>query len=105
MAQAGWMSRHAARATQPATKWWTGGGIPSMGFHQARHTYISWLVASGLDIRSVKEYAGHESITTTQRYMKLYPGHERRSVDRLDAFWSHDRDNFLATPAHTPRKR
>jgi hypothetical protein len=36
-----------------------------MGFHEARHTYISWLVASGLNIHS---------------------GHERRSVDRLNAF-------------------
>jgi hypothetical protein len=41
-----------------------------MGFHEARHIHISWLVASGLDIHSVK----------------LYPGHERRSVDRLNAF-------------------
>jgi integrase len=69
-----------------ATKRWTDAGLVSMGFHEARHTYISWLVASGLDIHSVKEYAGHRSITTTQRYMKMYPGHERRSVDRLNAF-------------------
>ena len=63
MAQAGWMSRHGARgerwssvaSSERATKRCSGAGIPSMGFHEARHTYISWLVASGLDIRSVKD--------------------------------------------------
>jgi integrase len=69
-----------------ASKRWEKAKLAPIGFHEARHTYISWLVASGHDIQSVMEYAGHKSITTTRRYMKLYPGHERRSVDRLNAF-------------------
>lgn len=69
-----------------ATKRWADADLAPIGFHEARHTYISWLVASGHDIESVMVYAGHEAITTTRRYMKMYPGHERRSVDRLNAF-------------------
>lgn len=46
--------------------------------HDLRHTALSRLVAEGVDLRTVQEIAGHESITTTLRYVHLMPdAHER----------------------------
>jgi len=43
--------------------------LPSqITLHSLRHTYISHLLRAGIDIRRVQELAGHERITTTQRY-------------------------------------
>lgn len=39
--------------------------------HAMRHTFCSRLVSAGVDIRTVKELAGHSSITTTMRYSHL----------------------------------
>jgi len=38
--------------------------------HLLRHTYVTELLRAGLDIETVRELAGHESIETTQRYAK-----------------------------------
>jgi len=38
--------------------------------HSSRHTWISLMVASGADLFAVAEYAGHESLTTTQGYSR-----------------------------------
>ncbi len=41
--------------------------------YTARHTCASRLVMRGIDIRRVKEWMGHSSITTTMRYAHLAP--------------------------------
>lgn len=37
--------------------------------HDCRHTYATRLVADGVDLRTVQAVLGHESITTTERYV------------------------------------
>ena len=41
--------------------------------HSMRHTFCSRLVQRGVDIVSVSKLAGHQSITTTMRYVHLVP--------------------------------
>jgi integrase len=50
--------------------------MPSLRFHDLRHTFGSLAAASGMDLVWIKQVMGHASITTTQRYL-----HARRSTD------------------------
>ena len=53
-----------------------------------RHSFISNLVAAGVDLHTVKELAGHRDIWTTLNYLHLAPGQKRESIDRMN--WGKD---------------
>ena len=46
-------------------------GLKDVKLHDFRRTWISRTLARGLGAFIVKELAGHEHITTTQRYVNL----------------------------------
>lgn len=54
-------------------------------FHDTRHTYITALVESGMDISIVRIIAGHKHVTTTQNYVTLSTHFIRES---LGAYWT-----------------
>ena len=58
-------------------------GLDCLTLHILRHTFISHLVMSGVQLVAVKELAGHSDIKTTMRYVHLTPDHLRDSVARL----------------------
>jgi integrase len=49
-------------------------GIPalaSLGFHEARHSFASWLVLAGYDVATISAWIGHaQASTTLDRYVK-----------------------------------
>ncbi len=50
-------------------------GLRVMGsLHRLRHTFCSHLAMRGAPAKAIQELAGHESLTTTLRYMHLTPG-------------------------------
>lgn len=51
--------------------------------HDCRHTCLSRLVAAGVDVRTVRDFAGHESVQTTERYMHAVPEASERVRDVL----------------------
>ncbi len=53
-------------------------------FHTLRHSFISHLVMSGADVGSVKELAGHESLSTTQNYMHLAKDHLEDAARKIN---------------------
>ena len=53
-------------------------------FHDTRHTYVSKLVESGMDISVVRILAGHVHVSTTQRYVTLSSEFIARS---LRSYW------------------
>lgn len=53
--------------------------------HDLRHSHASWMIANGIDLQTVKERLGHESITTTvDRYGHLMPDVAVASVNVMD---------------------
>lgn len=54
--------------------------------HGLRHAHASWLLASGVDLETVRQRLGHGSIVTTGKYLHALPGADRDAVRNLDAF-------------------
>jgi Phage integrase family len=48
-----------------------------------QHTFASRLVMQGVDLYTVKELLGHQSIEMTPRYAHLAPGHLHKAVEVL----------------------
>ena len=70
-----------------AKRAWRAAGLEPLGFHEARHTYASLMIAAGVNAKALCSYMGHSSITVTMdRYGHLMPGNEREAADRLDAY-------------------
>lgn len=85
-------------------------GLPPLEpkpFYQAgRHTFASHWVMGGGDIRELQRILGHASITDTERYAHLAPGHwspGARQVVKVDLSPAGGRS--VAHPAHTQPKR
>ncbi len=57
--------------------------IKDFSWHCLRHTFASRLVMRGVDIRTVQELMGHQSIAMTVRYSHLAPRHLLAAVERL----------------------
>lgn len=53
-------------------------------FHACRHTCATRLLENGVDIRTVQEWLGHSSITTTERYLKTTGKRMESAAQSLD---------------------
>lgn len=54
--------------------------------HSLRHTMLTRLGEAGLDAFTIKEIAGHSSITISQRYVHPSPEHRERAFERLEEY-------------------
>ena len=60
-------------------------GLHVMGsLHKLRHTFCSHLAMRGAPPKAIQELAGHESLTTTLRYMHLSPSARDQAIDLLN---------------------
>ena len=58
----------------------------SYGLHSLRHTFVSMLLAKGVDIKIISELVGHEKVSTTYDiYAHLIPEQKQQSVNLLDS--------------------
>lgn len=58
-------------------------GLPGVRFHDLRHTYASWLVQNGVDLRIVKDLMGHSTMQMTSRYAHLEDKQLARAVKKI----------------------
>jgi len=59
-------------------------GIEDFDLHKFRHTAASWLIASGVDVVTVKELLGHSSIKTTEIYSHSSYDRKKKAVEILE---------------------
>ncbi|HEY5536423.1 MAG TPA: tyrosine-type recombinase/integrase [Ignavibacteria bacterium] len=52
-------------------------------FHCIRHTFISSLIKSGVNINYVREIAGHSEIRTTMNYIHLSTEDLREAMNKI----------------------
>ncbi len=57
------------------------GLAPNVRFHDLRHTAASWQLEDGQNIEAIRKFLGHESITTTARYLHVDDG----EIDAMSA--------------------
>jgi integrase len=48
--------------------------------HKWRATFCTWALQRGVDIRKVQAWAGHSSITMTERYLSPGQGHQEQQM-------------------------
>jgi integrase len=51
--------------------------------HTLRHSYVSWLIRSGVPVPVASELAGHTEIETTMKYVRVFDADKRAAVRRL----------------------
>lgn len=51
--------------------------------HTLRHTFLSYLIDAGVNIKKVQEIAGHTSIKTTMKYLHVVPS-KTTDIEKLD---------------------
>lgn len=71
-------ARRALEAEGKAT-----GHLEAYTWHGNRHTFASRLVMAGVDLRTVQQLGGWQSLAMVQRYAHLAPDHLRAAVERL----------------------
>ena len=58
--------------------------VPVSGAHRLRHTFCSHLAMRGAPARAIQELAGHQDLSTTQRYMHRSPSAIKDAIRLLD---------------------
>jgi integrase len=70
-----------------AKRAWARAGVQPIGFHEARHTYASLMIAAGVNAKALATFMGHSSITITlDRDGHLMPGNKAEAAALLDAY-------------------
>lgn len=58
--------------------------IKDFTMHDLRHTSASYLIMSGVDVRTLAEILGHKSMDMVQRYTHLLDGHKIAAVKKIN---------------------
>ena len=57
-------------------------GVP-FSLHTLRHSYVTWLLRSGVPIHVAQDLAGHASVVTTSVYLRVFDEDKRAAVAKL----------------------
>lgn len=82
-----------AAVLRRARRAWQAAGLEPVGLHEARHSYASIAIASGVNVKALASYLGHASVTITwDRYGHMFPGNESEAAERMDAYLRGERE-------------
>jgi integrase len=81
-------------------------GLALTKLHAARHSYATWLIASGVDIATVSKLLGHSEITTTLRvFTHALQGAGKAAVLNIDLQLAKAHGNRMATEEPSGAKK
>ena len=63
-------------------------GLGGLRFHDLRHTWASYVVEAGVDLRTVQELGGWSSLELVERYSHPTPDAKRRAVGALEGVFA-----------------
>ena len=70
---------------------WKDAELEALGFHEARHTFASLMIAAGVNAKALSTYMGHAHHRDhLDRYGHLMPGNEAEAAGLLDAYLERD---------------
>ena len=72
------------KMVQDRVRWAARRAHVDAGVHILRHTFCSHLAMRGAPARAIQELAGHQDLSTTQRYMHLSPAAKDSAIRLLD---------------------
>jgi integrase len=60
-------------------------GLPTFGFHDCRHYFVSYCVMSGIDYMTIAKWVGHQDggVLIGRVYGHLNDEHARRQAERI----------------------
>ena len=67
--------------------------------HTLRHTFASRLVMVGVDLRTVQELGGWQTLSMVERYAHLSPAHKAQAVERISLQESSEPEKFTLVAA------
>lgn len=76
--------------------------VHGVTWHTLRHTFASRLVLAGVDLRTVQELGGWQTIGMVQRYSPLTASHKAQAVEKLAAFPNAFHNSTCAAMSHDP---
>ena len=75
------------------------GIIPPFRLYDLRHTALSRMAMAGIDLATLKEFAGHSQIQMTMRYVHPTPEHKRNAISRFESFMKIDTKPSADSPS------
>ena len=67
-------------------------GLPAVSFHDLRHTHATWLLESGVDLKTVSQRLGHTSITiTADTYGHVTDMMQRNAMEKFTNMMENDK--------------
>jgi integrase len=61
-------------------------GLPSIGFHNLRHTMASLLLSAGIDLKTISQTMGHSQISLTMNtYTHVLPALKENAAASMNA--------------------
>jgi integrase len=75
------------RLTKRADDAWKAAELKRICLHECRHTFVSYMIAAGVNAKAISAFVGHASVAyTLDRYGHLFPGAEDEAGGLLDAY-------------------
>jgi integrase len=66
---------------------WTDAKLRRITLHECRHTFASYMIAAGVNVKALSAFMGHASVAfTLDRYGHLFPGAESAAGGLLDTY-------------------